>query len=734
MICVSTANAAATPGIRSESSVESDEPLVTDRPTLLGSTQSDAFQANNTTVEHVDIGAVGDESGASSTGRILAEALGDRLTTGSLYLLERRFDPASQQVGPEFNRTLGQYSQFASGTPGDDDDAVAVRFRRAGDTQRELTADVRTYQSTLMTYRQARRNDNRQQAKEAARKLLRLSREINATGQDLKRSYQGLSETGTVDLTNASEAIDVVVADVSTSQTSVENVTLVPTRLRASANRTNVSARDPLVVTGQLSSSNGTELGNRTIRLRSNNTSVRAQTSSNGSFRLTYRPLLDSTGPTRIRVEYVPLATSKYATSNTTIDVRVRQVEPTLSVDVTPNTARFNDTLAISGTLAVEDYPASSVPVVLSLENRSLARVTTNESGRFEYVAPLPPTVPVGEVRVRAQLPFEDSALSPVNETRPLTVRRTETSLEPVASHLGGRRIGVRGSLTTTSGTTVANQLIVIELDGVEMERVTTDDSGTYNATIEVPSRFLSVNNTSVRIRTTFDASGTNLAGTEGRATVTIPASEARSGLPGDPGWVSTQLGDVSIWTLAPIVGLASLVVAGVYLRRRDRTGLDEGDSPDDTTSATLDTDDETGVSDPTEPVIGEGDEEASLSREDRRLRDGLALAREQLDRGDPDVAVETAYAAFKGYLAAVHDLDRSLPHQEFLTAYESAAATGSTADAYRQFTDLYERAAFAPDRVSSSSADTGVRQMESVLDDEDGANRSRTSETSDSD
>jgi hypothetical protein len=140
---------------------------------------------------------------------------------------------------------------------------------------------------------------------------------------------------------------------------------------------------------------------------------------------------------------------------------------------------------------------------------------------------------------------------------------------------------------------------------------------------------------------------------------------------------------------------------------------------------------DETGVSNLTESDT-EGEGEAAPPPEDSRLREGLARARQLLDQGEPDVAVETAYAAFKEYLARIHDIDRSLPHWEFLTAYEEAA-TGSTDDVYRRFTELYERAAFSPDRVSTSSADKGVHLVESVLDDEDSAGPSHASGTSDS-
>lgn len=711
--CLSPVGAASAPDTSPGLSTGSNEVLDDDLSPEPTSLQSPYSQSNNTTVDHVDIGGMEDESDTSSTGHVLAQVLGERLTAGSISVSKRQFEIARRQLGPEFNRTLDQYGQFTAGTPGDDD-TTAVRFRRTAEMQRELTADVEAYHDTLSTYRSAKRDGHSQEAKKAARQLLRLSRDVNTTGRELQQSYDELSETGVVNLTNASVAVGDVVADVSTSQTSVQNVTLVQTRLRASANRTNVSATQPLVVTGQLQSENGTVLTNRTVRLSGNVTSVRTRTDANGSFRLVYRPLLDPVGPGQVRVEYLPVGTSRFATSNATVDVRVSQVEPELSVDTAPSEVRFNDTLEVSGRLTVADQPAPEVPVILSLGNRTLARVTTDESGRFVSNTSLSPAVPVGEATIRAQLSLEDRALWPVNETSAVTVRRTETSLGATATHVGGRRISVQGSLTTRDGTGVGNQLVVIKLDGVEMDRITTDPSGAYGTTVEIPARFLSANDTSVGVQAAFDASGTNLAGSESRTTVQIPIEDAREGIPGARGWISTQLGNVSIWGIAPILGFAILVVAGVYLRRQGRTETGDTGTVDGAVATSRDAEEDD--DEPATPVGPDPSEDASSTAVDGRSREGLALARQKLQQGETDVAVEMAYAALKGYLAAVHGIDRAQPHWEFLTAYETTNGVGTGADAYRWLTEVYERAAFAPQHVSNRLAERYISQVESLL------------------
>jgi len=664
---------------------------------------------NDSTVQHVHPRTDSGRPNAS-TGELLLQLLGDRIVSGAVLLAAGAYDRAREQLGPEFDADLRRYQRFVAATPIAADDNASTALRQAGQAEQELIVAVASYEQAITEYREARRAGDEQRARETARQLHRLAREINSTSSDLQRSYERLSSATDRNLTNATTAIDAVAANVTEIQSGVQDVSLVTTRLRVTVNRTNISATRPLIVTGQLISENGTALNNRTIRLRVGErvNGPRTQTGTNGTFELRYRPASVPVGSMVATVEFVPELTSRFERSNSTIEIEISQERPTLSVATTPSVARFDESVSVTGQLRVDNVSLAGVPLVVSYGNRTLGFVRTGSDGRYNHTMRLPLAIPTGQVPVRVRADYRGRAIAPVTRNTTLTVRRTETAISVNATNTSDRRITVRGYLNASEGDGIPNQQVVITLDGAETDRVITTANGSYRTTVDVPPEVVGPNATEISVGARFDATGTNLGPSTTRTTVLLPGT----GAPVSVGFVDRVLSRIR--NAIPLglvpVGILLLVGGGVYLRRRRSVGgrdtaVENGRSAGGGDGESKGSAPMTAPEEPPQPsgadaVEGEYDIEA---------------ARQRLSEGSVDSAIELAYAAFKRRVASAYDLDPTQTHWEFYAACVEAAPDGQGRDTFEWLTATYERAAFAPGGLTRADAERYVREVEDI-------------------
>lgn len=76
------------------------------------------------------------------------------------------------------------------------------------------------------------------------------------------------------------------------------------------------------------------------------------------------------------------------------------------------------------------------------------------------------------------------------------------------------------------------------------------------------------------------------------------------------------------------------------------------------------------------------------------------------LEAGDPDRAIETAYAIARGRVAEAITADGAQTHWEFYTACRDDGIGEDRLDALETLTEAYERAAFAPGSIRNETAE----------------------------
>ena len=631
------------------------------------------FPSNNTTVQQENPDSVNENGDAGNLEGWLATQLSSRLRQSSVELSQGEYDTARQLVGEEYRERYGQYVDVAGDV--DEDTRAATSFEKAQQNQQTLVSSVQKYRTTYNQYQRAKQNGNAERTRELARELSQIATQINNSSTELRSNLGTVSNQTGTSFTEVNQSTTNVTQNVSQQQAQVIEETFVQTRLTASTNTTRTSFREPLTITGQVTTANRSAVNSSSARFRIQNQVIETPIRPNGSFTLSYRPTTVSLNASTVTVRYVPASTSIYLGSNDTVSVNISQVTPDVRVNA-PQRASYNDSVTITGFVGTEEYGAANAPVTLSVNDTLLGVARTTANGSFALSASLPAEIPNGTQHVTARLPLRNQALATANATTPITIRETNTALS-VTTNRSGEQIHVTGTFQTAAGSSIPNQSIAISVDGRSRATIETKADGSYAALVPFSAEQSEDGTTTIDVR--FDGTGTNLASARAQTNADVPGTDTTgSGL-------LSRLQSVPWWIA--VGGLAIIVCLGVmwrYIRRK------------------------TGVSN--EPTVNstgskERTPESATAEAVAASQSLLAAARDQLSSGHIEQAIQTAYLATRMRLSTSVEGSHALTHWELYERCHEKGLADDKLEALRQVTEAYEQVTFAAQTVPSEKA-----------------------------
>jgi hypothetical protein len=381
--------------------------------------------------------------------------------------------------------------------------------------------------------------------------------------------------------------------------------------------------------------------------------------------------------------------------------VNVSQVTPSVTVTSATNETRFADQITVNGSVTVEESGAQGVPVAVYAGGTRIGETNTDVIGAFALTTRVPAEVPDGTQDIRAEVALSDSALASATATTSITVESTATSLSIDGQQRQGDQVQLSGTLTTVDGTPVEEQVVRVSVAGEFATTVRTAASGAFATTVEVPSNQVPrTNTTTVELTAQFDGEGTSLESVRSQTEVElVPPTgdgngdgQSTSGLPVPLPWLG-------------VAGVVVLVGLGMAYRTWGR----EGESGAEATAE--EAADKSEEEDADQPAVEESDQDVS----DRSAEVTLDTAREQLDAGRFDRAVQTAYGLARTAIAEGTDVSDEGTHWEFYTACEAANLDADVLETLEQLTEAYERATFAPSVTPREMAEQAISFADST-------------------
>lgn len=619
------------------------------------------------------------------------------------------------RLDDDYPEHLERFADVERETTGDD--GTSETFEEAGETHREFVDDVREFRRTHDEYREARAAGDEERARTLARDLVRIGDRIGTRGDHLEDLLADLDRDTDRNVSDAGSATRETTDEVDRIREQVESESFQPTELSVDRSGPRASFSEPVTLSGRLTDDNGTALTNEPIVLLVDNRSVGTTTTGgDGTYAIEYRPTSTETGPTTLNVTYAPEDASPYLGGAATTVVEVQQVEPSVRLDETPETASFGAQVRVVGRVDVDDVDAADVPVAVSLGERSLGTVRTDDDGVFVLETTLPAAVPAGEQPLTVRASEQGLALSPARATATAVVDETDTRLA-VSGAVDDEELTVRGRLTTEDGEPVSGEPVAIGVDGDARRVAVTDADGRYATSIAIDP----VEADAWTVTATYDEAETNLGASRAATTVARErgagerirgaADSARASLlsvlrgetsptdsVGAGGDRSLPVGPLDLAALALLAGAGGALV---HVLRRGRPGdrgaTGGGEAAE--TAADRSTDAESGAA----PTAGQ-----------------LAAAHDRLRDGAPRAAVQTCYGAVRGALRG--DVGQQGPtdartHWEF---YRDAAATlpDDRTAPLQTLTAAYERATFDPTAVDDATAADALDAAVRCLDD----------------
>ncbi|WP_255682128.1 Ig-like domain repeat protein [Natrinema sp. SYSU A 869] len=648
--------------------------------------QTDDETDDNVTRRHRDPRKYAEDSDLEALESRLMTRMIDDLEEGAITLEDGEYERAARSVDESYIDSLDRYAEIADETAGENYDEL---FELAGDNQKRIIEAAQRYNETRAEYERARAAGDEERARSLARELETIATSVNESSHELRANYDDLEAETDANLSESDAAIEAVNEDIQAEQATIRETEFVATDLTVDAGREEISFREPLTATGRLRTATGRPIGSETIRLEVGNGSVRTETAADGSFAFEYRPTAEPLSAEQLSIEYVPTNESIYLGSEVAVDVSIEQVEPTVSDLETTTEIAYGETATVGGDLHVDGTPVDGVPLAVTLGDERIGRTET-ANGSFETDVEVPASIPDGERELGVRLEYEDQALAATAATNDVTVRETEVDVTVSASRVGDteRTVAVDGTLETADGAAVAERPVRLDADGTTLKTVTTDDDGSFTATVEIPDEAARGDG---EIVAAHDGSGSNLASDTATSTVAFSV-DGRSWW-GLPAWAWLGFGG----GLIALLGAAA--IAWWSRGRAPRSSPSAGDA---TTDAV------------TDPVSDRSGTEIAESV--------LEHGRDSLSHGRPDRAVELAYAAVRHALSDRIDVSASssaLTHWEFYRRWDEHRDDGPDSDGgrsdralLRTVTERYERATFDIADVSSAEAE---RVLEAV-------------------
>ncbi|TKX87179.1 hypothetical protein EXE43_04505 [Halorubrum sp. SS5] len=637
----------------------------------------------NTTPSHQNPAEVTESGDSQQVGAYLARQLAARLNASAIATSNEEYEDGRTLIGDEYDVILDQYATVAADT---DLEETAEQFNLTREQQREIIASAQQLNQTATAYQQAVENGNQEEARALARDLVQNASELNQSTTTLVQQYDQLETQTNLNFDPAQDALNTSQRRLTQAAAAVATREFTETNLTVRPARSNLSAAEPTTVRGQLTAANGTAIANATIQVGIGEDTITTGTDANGTYTTTYQPLVVASDASTLTATYTPEPAAPYLSSTATTPIAVRgQSATSITVTNTTTTARFGNSVDVSGYINITGVDARStagLPITVQVAGEQLARTETTTNGGFVVQAVLPERIPPGETTLRVALATEDLILGPSNTTVPLTVASTPTSLsvETVTDEQETQNVSVAGRLTTDAGEPLADRSLQLHLGDTPVETVETDATGQYQTTIDRAT--IAAEGQTLTVQ--FAPTGSSLEGSTAEQTLPVASTS--------PVRRPALVGGILI-----LLGGGSLLVSrwrdgAVWTQLRSQLG--------GTGTAQL--------ASPTPAETQTGEPAVAATRDDGRVPAETSLidrAQMALDAGDPDAAVQLAYAAFRAHAAEVVT-DAPQTHWELYEQYQKDHAEAT--EVY-QLTTAYEQATFAPDSVSVETAQTVI-------------------------
>jgi len=642
--------------------------------------QETPSSTNNTTVQHERPDAVSQAGDSQRVSQWLEGRLASQLGGSAIEISQGQYERAKDRLGDDYDTRLEQYVEVAGETDSEADDRTAETLQETRQDQQEFANATQDYQNTYEEYQTARERGNETAARQAARELEALSQRISTTNQSLGTRYEQLENQTSTETDGTQKAISNTTQTILAQQETVRTETLVETRLRVRTNGSAVSFTNPMRLTGQVTTANGTTVANETARVAIGNRTYQTRTNESGVFTVVYRPVSLPVNATNATIRYRPPVESPYLGATSTAQVNVTQVSPSLSATVTPTTGGYNDVLEVQVVATVDGHVVPSLPLEATLGSSSVSTLTTDQ-GEAVLTQRVPVAISPGQRSLRIEHTRDDIAISPASTTPAVTVTATTTNLS-IASTARDSRVRLQGRLTTVDGQGVSGQRVVVSA-GDTTRSVVTNRTGWYQVTILNVSESQVSDTSAVPVTARFDEAGTNLNSSRATTTVSLPRvvreSVDSSGIP----LSSSQLLVGSL-----LAGL--LLIGGVVWARRE-------DSFNDPTSHTAES--------TTQPAESETTEVP---------QQWLDRARSALADGDSQTAAVVAYSAVRSHMEDEKGLASTLTHREFRSVSE-AELTDTDRAMLAAVSIAYEQATFTS-TITTEMATEAVEAAVSLL------------------
>ncbi|MFP9193536.1 hypothetical protein ACLI4Q_18100 [Natrialbaceae archaeon A-CW1-1] len=632
--------------------------------------QEDHEDEENETVRHQNPEEYDGGSDPDGLRGWLGDLLATRLQDSTVALSEGQTELAREYVDEEYRDIASQYAEVSSET-GDAEQGEV--FNEAGEDQEELIETMTEYQEVREAYDDAREAGNDLEARQHARELQELAEVIEERSERVDEHYDEIEASTGQDVSESREQVREINQSVQDEQEAITTQQFSETELTLTTEDENISYLNPLNATGELRTADGRAVTNEEIRLDVGGHTEYAETDETGSFDLTHRPRDVPLESDDITVEFVPENQSSYLGSETTVNVSVAQVEPTIT-DVTATAeGAYGDEITLQGNVAAVGEPVDGVPLSVSLAGQSLGTVEAS-NGSFEGTIELPRTVPAGDHELEATLDFEEQALAQTTGNTSLTVLETETEITANGTESNGE-IRLAGQLVDADGDGVENETLQIHLEDTPIGSVTTGSEGEFNATVDPPAGAEGETVLSV----VYENAETSLASSEAETTILVPDGGDSAGTAvGFPTWVWIGLG---------ILGAFGIVAGSWWYRR-------SGSPPRPLPANT--------------PTNGR-ELSPAAAESAGNTTEYLAQARKTLDGNDPDRAVQYGYAAVRRAFESDFEGDR-LTHREFvdrITRQQPKGLGDREETLLREVTTGYERAVFDDETLPRGVAES---------------------------
>lgn len=650
-----------------------------------------------TAVAHRNPDEVEDRDNVSDTRIWLSREMSERLVESADVSREDR-ERARELIGndSEYAELAEQYASVSGEGTAESEAFDGDPVGEVGRLQREFFAEVELYRQTHGEYRDAREANETLRTRRLAHELERRADRINRTANRLNESYADVSSLEPAERRNVTRTIGEMRSNVTRTQQSVRNRTLVRTELSVEATDSGGSFVDPVSLRGRLRTADGDPVSDENVSLRVGNRTLDATTDGDGRFGVEYRPTLAPAGDASRSVEFRPANESVYARDDATVGFEVRRVAPNVTVANRSSPVRYDDAFSVEGDVTGDGVGVPDVPVAVTVDGVPIAQTRTDGDGSFDATGRLPANVSTGDRRVTVALALENAtsraegpvALAPANATATVTVEETPTSLSTTDVRTYNETAFVAGRLTTEDGDPLPNRTVDLLVDGRTVGNATTNATGGFATTATVP-REATGDDSTVDVAVAFSPSGGNVAPARATATATFDASDAV--FPAN--WLGVGIG-----------GLLGVAVLSVFVWRFRSDGSERTPEADATDRPT---------------PVGDADSPSAA-----RLLDSAASA---LDDGAFDAAVVTAYAAARDALSAPSEPGTATggsvhrTHWEFYSACRDDGLSERRLESLETLTEAYERAAFAPHEVPPDVASDAVAAA-TALDSDDGS------------